>query len=43
MDYQYLKCISPIDGRYKSKTGDLDQYFSELSFNKYRIWLKLNI
>ena len=37
MDYQHLKCITPIDGRYNSKTGNLADYFSELSFNKYRI------
>ena len=41
MDYQYLKCISPIDGRYKSKTGDLEQFFSEMSFNKYRILVEI--
>ena len=41
MDYQYLKCISPIDGRYKSKTGDLEQYFSEMSFNKYRVLIEI--
>jgi adenylosuccinate lyase len=41
MDYQYLKCISPIDGRYKSKTGELDNFFSEMSFNKYRILVEI--
>ena len=41
MDYQYLKCISPIDGRYKSKTGDLESFFSEMSFNKYRILVEI--
>jgi adenylosuccinate lyase len=41
MDYQYLKCISPVDGRYKSKTGDLEQYFSEMSFNKYRVLVEI--
>ena len=41
MDYQYLKCISPVDGRYKSKTGELEQYFSEMSFNKYRILIEI--
>ena len=29
------------DGRYKSKTGDLEQYFSEMSFNKYRILVEI--
>ena len=41
MDYQYLKCISPIDGRYKDKTEDLELYFSEMSFNKYRILVEI--
>jgi adenylosuccinate lyase len=41
MDYQHLKCITPIDGRYKSKTNDLAEYFSELSFNKYRILIEI--
>ena len=41
MDYEHLKCITPIDGRYKSKTGNLQQYFSEMSFNKYRIYIEI--
>ena len=41
MEYQHLKCITPIDGRYKSKTGDLADYFSEMSFNKYRILIEI--
>ena len=41
MEYQHLKCITPIDGRYKSKTGDLSDYFSEMSFNKYRILIEI--
>ena len=41
MDYQYLKCITPIDGRYSSKTESLSDYFSELSFNKYRILIEI--
>ena len=41
MEYQHLKCITPIDGRYKSKTNDLSEYFSELSFNKYRILIEI--
>ena len=41
MEYQHLKCITPIDGRYKSKTNDLADYFSELSFNKYRILIEI--
>ena len=41
MDYQYLKCITPIDGRYNSKTNELVGYFSEMSFNKYRILIEV--
>ena len=41
MDYQHLKCITPIDGRYSSKTTQLSDYFSELSFNKYRILIEI--
>lgn len=41
MDYDHLKCITPIDGRYKSKTGNLEQYFSEMSFNKYRLYIEI--
>lgn len=36
-----LKCISPIDGRYFKKTCDLSVYFSEFSFNKYRIFIEI--
>ena len=32
-----LHAISPIDGRYQSKTENLVQYFSEASLIKYRI------
>ena len=41
MDYQHLKCITPIDGRYKDKVNDLSDFFSELSFNKYRILIEI--
>ena len=44
-DNSYLKfslnCISPIDGRYFKKTSDLSVYFSEFSFNKYRIFIEI--
>ena len=36
-----LNCISPIDGRYFKKTCDLSVYFSEFSFNKYRIFIEI--
>ena len=32
-----LHAISPIDGRYASKTYDLTQYFSEFALIKYRV------
>ena len=32
-----LHAISPIDGRYASKTSDLTQYFSEFALIKYRV------
>lgn len=41
MEYHHLTCISPIDGRYKLKTDELENYFSEMSFNKYRILIEI--
>lgn len=34
--------ISPIDGRYKSKTETLNNYFSEYALIKYRIFVELS-
>ena len=31
-----LDAISPIDGRYRSKVGDLSKYYSEYALIKYR-------
>ena len=39
--YEFLSHISPIDGRYHSKTQELNNYFSEMSFNKYRIHIEI--
>lgn len=36
-----LEAISPIDGRYASKTQDLQQYFSEYALFKYRVWVEV--
>ena len=36
-----LKAISPIDGRYASKTTDLQQYFSEFALIKYRVFVEI--
>ena len=33
--------ISPLDGRYSTITTDLQQYFSEFSFFKYRLYIEL--
>ena len=36
-----IKNISPIDGRYKSKTSDLNEYFSEYALIKYRTYVEI--
>lgn len=36
-----LKAISPIDGRYASKTNDLVDYFSEFALIKYRVLVEI--
>ena len=36
-----LKAISPIDGRYATKTKSLQDYFSEAALIKYRIHVEL--
>ena len=37
MDLSTLTAISPIDGRYRSKTESLDAYFSEFALIRYRV------
>jgi len=37
MDLNELTAISPIDGRYRSKIRELDNYFSEFALFRYRI------
>jgi adenylosuccinate lyase len=37
MSLSELNAISPIDGRYKSKTTKLDNFFSEYALFKYRV------
>ena len=32
-----LTAISPVDGRYRSKTSGLDEYFSEFALIRYRV------
>lgn len=36
-----LTAISPIDGRYRSKTEKLDEYFSEYALIKYRVLVEV--
>ena len=41
MKYSPLDAISPIDGRYYSKTKKLQKYFSESSLIKYRVQVEI--
>ena len=41
MDYSLLTAISPIDGRYRSKTEELASYFSEFALIKYRVRIEV--
>ena len=41
MDLNELTAISPIDGRYRSKIRELDNYFSELALFRYRISVEI--
>ena len=41
MDLNSLTAISPIDGRYRSKTQETDQYFSEFGLIKYRAQIEI--
>ena len=36
-----LNAISPIDGRYNSKTEELQKFFSEASLIKYRVQVEI--
>ncbi len=36
-----LKAVSPIDGRYQSKTNNLGEYFSEFALIKYRVFVEI--
>ena len=40
MSLNTLTAISPIDGRYNSKTKELQQYFSEFGLIKYRVLIE---
>jgi len=41
MKLDNLTAISPIDGRYRSKTEELAQYFSEYGLIRYRLWVEI--
>ena len=41
MDLDLLTAISPIDGRYRSKTAPLAAYFSEYALIRYRIRVEI--
>ena len=41
MELNNLTAISPIDGRYRHKTGELDGYFSEFALIKYRLMVEV--
>ncbi len=41
MELNNLTAISPIDGRYRSQTQHLDEYFSEYALMKYRVQVEI--
>ncbi len=41
MQLSSLTAISPVDGRYRSKTESLDQYFSEFALIRYRVRVEI--
>ena len=41
MQLSSLSAISPVDGRYRSKTASLDAYFSELALMRYRVRVEI--
>ena len=41
MELSPLTAVSPIDGRYRSKTQSLDQYFSEFALIRYRVRVEI--
>ena len=41
MELNALTAISPIDGRYRTKTQSLDQYFSEFALIRYRVRVEI--
>ncbi len=41
MDLHQLTALSPIDGRYRKQTEQLDEYFSEFALIKYRVYVEV--
>jgi len=41
MNLNALTAISPIDGRYRNKTEELDRYFSEYALIRYRVLVEV--
>jgi adenylosuccinate lyase len=41
MELNNLTAISPLDGRYRQKTGELDIYFSEFGLIRYRLMVEI--
>ncbi len=41
MNLNTLTAISPIDGRYRSKTAELDDFFSEYALIRYRVMVEV--
>jgi len=41
MQLNSLTAISPVDGRYRRQTENLDQYFSEFALIKYRVQVEI--
>ena len=41
MELNALTAISPIDGRYRSKTEELSEYFSEFALIRYRVLVEI--
>jgi len=41
MELKELTAISPVDGRYRNKTENLDIYFSEFALMKYRVRVEI--
>ena len=42
MEFNPLTAISPIDGRYHSKTSNLQPFFSEFGLIKYRVFIEVS-